>query len=565
MFNTAWKISRSIMVAACERKSFLLFDPLNGKLIGHKNNAHNDCVNCVRFLDSRIFATCSDDTTISVWDVRYLRHKIRTLYGHSNWVKNIEYADDAGLLLTSGFDGSIYTWDINNYSEKPETTFTRVFHTNGLMRSKLTPDGRKLVISTAGGYLMIVHNLDLTTLNRDLHGFKPNMYRLMQMSQSPVRQGYMYNQVFERQKNRVEFISDFPDGNEAEVIASLQIHPYGWSVLSRNTSSDENSEWTCIHDIQEQPENDEREVEDESIQEESEQSGDKNGSDSANFEILPDQSTSSEQIIAESASRVVAEPPPRRNFLNIFPRRESWGRSTSSAVMRTSSPIRIITGAESRRLTITQSTAPVSSSSIVHRRAITISPIRVNRSYPSSETDRASRTARPQIFADATPAGAGATTTSSAARTDDNSSVTFVIRSGSQVPERTLLLLSNNAVATTGTPGGASKPKIHRNAKRLTHYCEEANVGRGFIKEPCFSSDGRLVCSPFAYGTRLLAFDNDCNELCDSLTNTPRKLTEIGTCISHTNAVLTTKFSPTHCLLISGCLNGNVNFHQPVL
>lgn len=54
-------------------------------------------------------------------------------------------------------------------------------------------------------------------------GFRPNMYRLMQMSGSPLRQGYMYNHVFEQETNRVQLISDFPRGNEAEMIASLEV------------------------------------------------------------------------------------------------------------------------------------------------------------------------------------------------------------------------------------------------------------------------------------------------------------------------------------------------------
>lgn len=60
-----------------------------------------------------MFATCSDDNTVSIWDIRFLKNKIRCLKGHANWVKNIEYAHDVGLLVTSGFDGSVYTWDIN--------------------------------------------------------------------------------------------------------------------------------------------------------------------------------------------------------------------------------------------------------------------------------------------------------------------------------------------------------------------------------------------------------------------------------------------------------------------
>lgn len=134
------KYCRSLLLAACEKKSILMFDPLCRRLICAIDNAHSDCVNCVRceanpmrifqsykkaghviydiinnirFLDQRMFATCSDDSTVALWDARNLKQRIRTLRGHSNWVKNIEYSPKDSLLLTSGFDGSIYTWDIN--------------------------------------------------------------------------------------------------------------------------------------------------------------------------------------------------------------------------------------------------------------------------------------------------------------------------------------------------------------------------------------------------------------------------------------------------------------------
>lgn len=50
--------------------------------------------------------------------------------------------------------------------------FTRVFHTNGLMRTRLTPDTSKMLICTTSGYLIIIHNLKLSTLSQDLAGFK---------------------------------------------------------------------------------------------------------------------------------------------------------------------------------------------------------------------------------------------------------------------------------------------------------------------------------------------------------------------------------------------------------
>lgn len=39
-----------------------------------------------RFLGSNMFATCSDDNTVKVWDTRRLKVAKRTLQGHSNWV-----------------------------------------------------------------------------------------------------------------------------------------------------------------------------------------------------------------------------------------------------------------------------------------------------------------------------------------------------------------------------------------------------------------------------------------------------------------------------------------------
>jgi len=109
--------------------------------------------------------------------------------------------------------------------------------------------------------------------------------------------------------------------------------------------------------------------------------------------------------------------------------------------------------------------------------------------------------------------------------------------------------------------------KIHQNTPRLTHYIEEPNVGSGYIKELCFSADGRLICSPFGYGVRLLAFSSNCSELsnCVPPANESVQLHELATHIGHSDIVVSTKFSPKHYLLVSGCLSGKIVWHQPVV
>ncbi|XP_045435947.1 DDB1- and CUL4-associated factor 10 isoform X3 [Pipistrellus kuhlii] len=111
--------------------------------------------------------------------------------------------------------------------------------------------------------------------------------------------------------------------------------------------------------------------------------------------------------------------------------------------------------------------------------------------------------------------------------------------------------------------GAPVRPVSPRCSLRLTHYIEEANVGRGYIKELCFSPDGRMVSSPHGYGIRLLGFDKQCSELIDCLPKEASPLRVIRSLYSHNDVVLTTKFSPTHCQIASGCLSGRVSLYQP--
>ncbi len=68
------------------------------------------------------------------------------------------------------------------------------------------------------------------------------MYRLMQLSHKPLPAALQFTRLFYAKRNRVEFISDFARGNDADVISSLKLHPQGWVAVTRNNSSDEQSE-----------------------------------------------------------------------------------------------------------------------------------------------------------------------------------------------------------------------------------------------------------------------------------------------------------------------------------
>ncbi|XP_045502641.1 DDB1- and CUL4-associated factor 10 homolog isoform X3 [Colias croceus] len=436
VFNLEFSPDGSLLVAACERKSIQIFDPLTHQRMHSVNGAHSDCVNCVKFLDGRMFATCSDDTTIALWDVRHLKKKIRSLLGHSKWVKNIEFSVKDKLLVTSGLDGSIFTWDINSYTEF-NLVYQRVFHAPGLMRCRLSPDARQMVMCTTGGLLVIIHDLNLLTLAQDLHGFKPNLYRLMQMSQQLIPIAAMYDHLFDpkRTENRVEFVSDFPEGNDAEVVSALQIHPQGWSALSRNISHDDRSEWSCIHDIQ--------------------------------------PVSSRDKSVRDSSP---PPPAPRRPAPRRTPRRRTR-------------PYR------------------------VPRPMASVPPI-------------------PMM-----PSTSGHTPNTARERDSDSCDEEL-----------------------------DGRQHIRQNVDRLLYYIEETNEGRGFIKELCFSADGRLVCSPFGRGMRLLALNDNCSELSHVVQdlNGPAQMRDVGQSLGiHQDLVVSSKFSPRHHLLVTGCLEGKIVWYEP--
>lgn len=108
---------------------------------------------------------------------------------------------------------------------------------------------------------------------------------------------------------------------------------------------------------------------------------------------------------------------------------------------------------------------------------------------------------------------------------------------------------------------------------------QEPNVGRGYIKELCFSPDGRVIASPFGNGVRLLTFNPQCADVSYGLSTSAIRgtrcygtekepaytLHELTANAGHSDVVVTTKFSPTHPLFVSGCLGGKIVWHQPLL
>ena len=125
--------TRCILLAATEDCNILVFDPRDFRRTSGCNriiSGHFDCVNIIKplphnsnqflsgsglckqtrfFFFSIIRKRVLDDTTVRLFDVRKTNEAVKTFFGHTSWVKNIEIINN-DCFISSAFDGTIRKW-----------------------------------------------------------------------------------------------------------------------------------------------------------------------------------------------------------------------------------------------------------------------------------------------------------------------------------------------------------------------------------------------------------------------------------------------------------------------
>lgn len=516
IYNLSFSPNGSALIAATKNRCILVFDPLSHRLVHQHNEAHSDSLNNIRFLNDHLFATCSDDTTISLWDLRMMDQRLRNLRSHTYWVKNIEYDAGRRILVTSGYDGAVNAWSI--FKDNQDDSFARhgssssnsssnnshpdescphktIFNLTCIMRMRLTHDASKMLVCTSEGFILMIHDLDIDNLADDLKNFQCDLYRLMQKGHSfGYDFGSWHNRLFRARRNRVELISDFPD--ESHEISSLDVHPHDWAIVSRGITRNDDAEWSVVHDIQD----------------------DMKPNTLIPLDLPKDNSVHSYDI-------------PVNN--RIFGRLHSSYSPSIPTVSSSSS----------------SSPAPLFSSSSRSANESRSNNNNGEQQQPAVEI----REQEPEI--------------------PENYMSPVVIISARSMNRRAHATILNPNTSYRQIKQGQSPPLIYQNLKRMSYFAREPNVGHGYIKELSFSPDGRVIVSPFETGYRILAFNDNCDEMnidvgrIGSRTQvvSSKELREVRRFLPHLSNVLTTRFSPTHPLIASGCFGGRVVFTQPML
>ena len=223
VYNIEFSPTDSVAVAVCASGAVTIHDPRHNSKVHIISHAHDEGANCVTFLSDLVFTTCSDDTTIKLWDLRNLQASAAVLRGHRGWVKNIEYDKTSELLFSVAFNDGVRAWNVRKPELYTRETSNLVLQLEDPVRLRIAPDSSKMFVSLRQNLCLIVDNFDGHTL----HEVSDDVSDLVQHRTSTTG-GRMVNRptlhVLSSIKERIGFRS----------VMSASFHPSGNFIAMRH-------------------------------------------------------------------------------------------------------------------------------------------------------------------------------------------------------------------------------------------------------------------------------------------------------------------------------------------
>ena len=222
VFNLEFSPVEDIALTVWENRAILVHDPRMNSRVHVVPLAHSEAVNCLTFLDNCSFATCSDDKTIKLWDLRNLSCSVATLRGHKNWVKNIEYDKKSGLLFSIAFSDGIRYWDLNKLdSYMDEDVENLAISVPDPSRMRISPDGSTMFVSTRKNISLIIENFD----GKTLHTIHNDVKRLLAIPSDRT----LCKKLKQMKANRlsIHHMSGLKGEHTFRAVMSLVFHPSG--------------------------------------------------------------------------------------------------------------------------------------------------------------------------------------------------------------------------------------------------------------------------------------------------------------------------------------------------
>ena len=239
IYNLEFSTDDKIVLSGGANEEVSIYDSCSCSLkkVGSFKTGHEPGVNGIKFLDSRLILTCSDDKQIALWDIRNTAERVSTLQGHESWVKSMSFNNETKTLISSAFDDTIRQWNIDKYEQDGSIKSNVILKIPFLVRTEFSKDFTKLVVSTTTGLLLFFDNIDLDNLSRydtAMKRLEPHQIekgkRLIKMTSS----------------NDLTIVEKFPEKSIPYCIGSTILSSNSNCVFSRYNTRN-TGEWSVLH------------------------------------------------------------------------------------------------------------------------------------------------------------------------------------------------------------------------------------------------------------------------------------------------------------------------------
>lgn len=231
IFNIQFSPNDSIVLTACSNKAIMGYDPRvpPSKPVRSILNAHCDCTNCITFIKETTFASCSDDKTIRLWDLRNLSSSTCTLMGHTNWVKNIEYDRRSNKLFSVAFQDGVREWALGDFkSGNYEESGNFVFKLSDPVRMRIAPDGSRMFVSLRQNKCFMIDKFDGETVTE-------RRKMVEQLIMNPPSSAHAEASVIKTNRPCVLAMSGLQTSDRSyRSVMSVSFHPHGEMVALRH-------------------------------------------------------------------------------------------------------------------------------------------------------------------------------------------------------------------------------------------------------------------------------------------------------------------------------------------
>ncbi|KAI1363825.1 nuclear distribution protein pac-1a [Xylaria arbuscula] len=142
----------STLLASCSSDlTIKLWDPANDYKNIRTLPGHDHSVSALRFIpgSTNLLVSASRDQTLKIWDV-ITGFCLKTLKGHTGWVRDVFPSFDGRYLLSCGDDMTARLWDISSTTQ-PESKITMFGHEHHIECCAIAPPAAYKYIALAAG------------------------------------------------------------------------------------------------------------------------------------------------------------------------------------------------------------------------------------------------------------------------------------------------------------------------------------------------------------------------------------------------------------------------------